>query len=118
MTGKKPFVWMLCVLATVAATTSASAATDGNAAAGAAKSKPCAACHGIDGDQTIDGQYPRIGGQYADYLLRAMQDYQNGRRDNAIMAGFVKELSTQDLADLAAFYAAQSGRLEDLSHLK
>ena len=96
----------------------ATARDDGNAAAGATKSKPCSACHGTDGDKTIDGQYPRIAGQYADYLLRSLLEYKNGRRDNAIMAGFVKELSDQDLADLAAFYAAQTGTLEDLSHLK
>ena len=101
-----------------ALSTTAAAATSGNAAAGAAKSRPCAACHGMDGDQTIDGQYPRLAGPYADYLLHALQQYKNGRRDNAIMAGFVKDLSTQDMADLAAFYAAQAGRLEDLSHLK
>lgn len=94
------------------------AAEKGNAAAGATKSKPCAACHGAEGDKTIDGQYPRLAGQYADYLLRSLHEYKNGHRDNAIMAGFVKELTAQDLADLAAFYAAQNGQLEDLSHLK
>ncbi len=96
----------------------AGAATKGNAAAGATRSKPCASCHGAGGDKTVDGQYPRLAGQYADYLLRALLEYQNGHRQNAIMAGFVKELTTQDLADLAAFYAAQKGQLEDLSHLK
>lgn len=102
----------------LSAASGAIAATKGNAASGAAKSKTCAACHGANGDITVDGQYPRIAGQYADYLVRALQEYKNGHRENAIMAGFVKELSTQDLADLAEFYAAQGGRLKDLSHIK
>ena len=118
MTGMKRFAKVLVAGLLVGAVSIATAAPKGNAAAGATKSKPCAACHGVDGDKTIDGQYPRIAGQYADYLLRSMEEYKNGRRDNAIMAGFVKDLSTQDLADLAAFYESKGGRLEDLSHLK
>ncbi len=108
----------LFAVALLGAVAIATAGTAGDPSAGATKSKPCASCHGPDGDKTLDGQYPRIAGQYADYLLRSMQEYRNGRRDNAIMAGFVKELSDQDLADLAAFYAAQKGQLGDLSHLK
>ncbi len=108
----------LCASLLAVFASAAPAAPKGDAAAGAIKSKPCAACHGADGDKTLDGQYPRIAGQYADYLVRSMQEYRNGRRDNAIMAGFVKELSDQDLADLASFYAQQDGQLEDLSHLK
>lgn len=118
MIRKKRVARLVGTLLLISGLSTATAGNDGNAAAGATKSKPCASCHGTDGDKTIDGQYPRIAGQYADYLLRSLQEYKNGRRDNAIMAGFVKELSTQDLADLAAFYAAQSGKLEDLSHLK
>lgn len=96
----------------------ANAAGKGDAKAGATKSKPCASCHGVDGNKPLDPQYPRLAGQYPDYLLRSMQEYRNGRRENAIMAGFVKDLTDQDLADLAAFYAGQKGELEDLSHLK
>jgi len=108
----------LFAVALLGAMSMAMGATQGDRSAGATKSRPCAACHGADGNKTIDGQYPRIAGQYADYLLRSMQEYKNGRRDNAIMAGFVKELNTQDLADLAAFYSTQKGQLVDLSHLK
>lgn len=109
---------VLCAVALLGAMSMAVGAPHGDPNAGATKSRPCASCHGADGNKTIDGQYPRIAGQYADYLLRSMQEYKNGRRDNAIMAGFVKELSHQDLADLAAFYSTQKGQLVDLSHLK
>ena len=90
----------------------------GNAADGKQKAAPCAACHGADGDKTIDGQYPRIAGQYADYLKRTLQDYRSGARKNAIMAGFATTLSDQDIDDLAAYFSAQPGALKDLSALK
>ena len=90
----------------------------GDVASGKQKSAPCQACHGPDGNTTTDGQYPRIAGQYADYLAKSMRDYKTGARKNAIMAGFASTLSDQDIEDLAAYYAAQQGDLTDLSHLK
>ena len=38
--------------------------------------------------------YPKLGGQYADYLAKALRDYKSGARKNAIMAGFAQALST------------------------
>lgn len=85
--------------------------------AGKAKSQTCQACHGTDGNGT-DPQYPRLAGQHADYLVKALKDYRSGSRANAIMAGFAGTLTDDDIANLAAFYAAQSGPLQDLSHHK
>ncbi len=90
----------------------------GDVEAGKQKSQTCQACHGADGNGTGDGQYPRIAGQYADYLLKALQDYKSGARNNAIMAGFAATLEKKDMEDLAAYYASQSGPLTDLSHLR
>lgn len=95
---------------------SATAFAKGSVEAGAGKSQVCQACHGTDGNGTGDGQYPRIAGQYADYLSKSLHDYRDGKRVNAIMAGFAGTLSDQDILDLAAFYAAQKGPLTDLSH--
>lgn len=110
----------ILAIALLAATTgiASAAAVNGDAEAGKQKSQPCAACHGQDGNTTIDGQYPRIAGQYADYLLKALRDYKSGARQNAVMKGFVDVLSEKDMADLAVFYAQQKGDLEDLGHLK
>jgi cytochrome c553 len=77
--------------------------------------KPCAACHGPDGNST-NAQYPRIAGQYHDYLARAMQEYKTGERKNAIMAGFVNTLSNADIDALARFYAEKQTKLDDLAH--
>jgi len=90
----------------------------GDIEAGKAKSQPCQACHGADGNGTGDGQYPRIAGQYASYLAKALRDYKSGARNNPIMAGFAGPLSEQDIQDLAAYFAAQTGPLRDLSHFK
>ena len=90
----------------------------GDVEAGKAKSVVCQACHGQDGNGTGDGQYPRIAGQYADYLAKALHDYKSGARANAIMKGFADTLSEDDIRNLSAFYASQTGPLDDLSHLK
>ena len=93
------------------------AAPAGDIERGKQKSQPCAACHGADGNKTLDGQYPRLAGQYAEYLVHTLKDYKSGARKNAIMAGFATTLSEQDIADLAAYFQSLDGSLEDLSHL-
>jgi len=81
-------------------------------AADAAKGKQkaaqvCAACHGPDGNKPSAPDQPVLAGQYEDYLVRALSDYKNGRRNNAIMKGFAGQLSKQDIEDLAAWFASQ-----------
>lgn len=105
------------VLATLLIASTSSFA-GGDADAGQAKSTVCQACHGADGNGSGDPQYPRIAGQYADYLAKALNDYKSGARPNPIMAGFAATLSKEDIENLAAFYAAQKSPLHDLSHLK
>ncbi|CAI08896.1 Cytochrome c, class IC [Aromatoleum aromaticum EbN1] len=80
----------------------------GDPAAGKEKSMVCAACHGPDGNSPSP-EFPRLGGQYEDYLYQALLDYKTGRRKNPIMAAQVENLSPADLGDLAAYFAAQTG---------
>ena len=68
----------------------------------------CAACHGPEGNSAT-ADFPRLAGQYADYLAKALRDYKTGARKNPIMAGFAGPLTAQEIENLAAFYAAQSG---------
>jgi cytochrome c553 len=85
----------------------APAAGAADVAAGATKAKEvCAACHGLDGNST-QPDYPKLGGQHADFLAKALRDYKSGQRKNAIMSGFAAGLSRQDIDNLAAYYAAQ-----------
>lgn len=76
-----------------------------------AAAQTCVACHGTDG-VGITPQYPTLAGQHPDYIERALTDYKNGGRKNAIMAGFASQLSAADIKALAAYYAAQRPGLE------
>jgi cytochrome c553 len=82
-------------------------------AKGAAKAKEvCAACHGMDGN-SADASFPRLAGQHADYLAKALRDYRSGERNNAIMKGFAATLSEKDkdIENLSAYFAAQPSAL-------
>lgn len=89
----------------------------GNIAAGQEKAKTCAACHGPTGNEPIDPTYPKLAGQYPEYIAKALHDYRSGARQNAVMAGFAGGLSDEDIDNLAAYFAAQKGDLRDLSDL-
>ncbi|MDH3590224.1 MAG: cytochrome c [Gammaproteobacteria bacterium] len=86
----------------------------GDSKAGEEKSATCAACHGAGGAVPISPQYPILAGQHEDYLAQALQQYQSGERKNMIMAGLVAALSEQDIADLAAYFAAQGSTLRTI----
>ena len=75
------------------------------------KLKVCATCHGETGAKPIDDN-PKLAGQHYDYLLRALTDYKSGVRRNPVMAGMVGNLTKQDLADLAAYFARQPSVLQ------
>ncbi len=89
----------------------------GDAAAGKEKSAPCIACHGADGNSPAPN-FPRLAGQHADYLVKALEDYKTGARKNAIMAGFAAGLSKKDREDLAAYFASQEGPLTVIESTK
>jgi cytochrome c553 len=81
----------------------------GDAAAGAQKAQEvCATCHGVDGN-SANPIYPRLAGQYPDYLVKALKDYKAGARKNPIMSGFVAGLSQRDMENLAAHFSQQRG---------
>ena len=79
----------------------------GDAAAGKNKVASCGACHGNDGNSLIPAN-PKLAGQGEKYLLKQLNDIQRGDREIALMVGQLDKLSEQDLADIAAFYAAQT----------
>jgi cytochrome c553 len=98
-------VTMIKILIIAAATALSAGVYAGDAAIGKEKAKACAACHGENGiSQAPD--FPKLAGQYNDYLVRALKDYQSGTRKNAIMAGQVANLKPSDIADLAAYYSS------------
>ncbi|GAB6197568.1 c-type cytochrome [Lysobacter xanthus] len=75
----------------------------------------CVECHGKDGAAPIDPSYPKLAGQYADYLASALEMYRDGRRENALMSAQAKGLKDQDIADLATYFASRPRVVHDLS---
>lgn len=93
----------------VAAYLAGPAITKGGTPVGSAPAKVgelCQACHGKDG-VGITGDYPNLAGQHVDYLERALLDYKQGRRKNAVMSTFMAQLSEADIKAIAVYYAQQ-----------
>jgi cytochrome c553 len=67
----------------------------------------CAACHGPGGKEP-QPTMPVLAGQFEDYLIKTLEDYRSGKRQQAIMQGQAQNLSDEDIANLAAYYASQS----------
>ncbi len=77
----------------------------------------CASCHGTNFDKPIDASYPKVSGQFADYLYVALKAYQvegNPRvgRSNAIMAGQVKQFKLSELKAIANYLGSLPGDLQ------
>lgn len=74
----------------------------------------CASCHGADAAKGLDGSYPVLAGQHANYLKHALISYQRGARglpasanvrNNAIMGAFATQMSKQDIDNVSAWLA-------------
>lgn len=96
------------LIACAAMVFAAASASASEPVAGREKSKPCAACHGPDGNSPSP-QFPKLAGQDYDYLVKALNDYKTGARKNPIMAPQAANLSKRDISDLAEFYSQQRG---------
>ena len=79
----------------------------GDAVAGQGKAAVCAACHGADGNSIVPN-WPKIAGQHTMYLERQLDLIKSGDRPVPEMTGIVMTLSGQDMADVAAYFSAQT----------
>ena len=77
----------------------------GNVTAGRQKALQCQTCHGLDGLSKMP-ESPNIAGSPEQYLARQLNAFRKGERKNEMMTVVVQQLSDQDVADLAAYYAA------------
>jgi cytochrome c553 len=98
MLNKKLIVSMMFVLLLSAGTVYAG----GDAERGAELAADCADCHGDDGKG--DGDIPSIAGMDAAEHAKALADFKSGAVESE-MADYVADLSEQDMADLAAYFA-------------
>jgi cytochrome c553 len=74
--------------------------------AGRKRAEVCARCHGPNG-QSVQPQYPMLAGQTARYTYLQLKDFKEGRRNDPHMEPVAKDLSRDDMFNLAAFFAAQ-----------
>jgi len=119
----------LCMAATVAAQEPAAATPEaagtsaiagaGSVEAGTTKAGVCTACHGPSGN-SVNPEWPNLAGQNAAYVREQLAMFKARKRNNPIMQPMVDPLSEQDMADLAAYFAAQtpSGLEADPSYWK
>ena len=94
------------MIAALVLTAQSNLAQAGDAAKGKEKSATCAACHGNTGISNAPNN-PNLAGQKEQYLIKSINDYKSGKRDDATMKAMVATLSDADISDLAAFYASQ-----------
>ena len=78
-------------------------------------SQVCAACHGADGNSPIPAN-PNLAAQHPEYTLKQLINFksQNGKpaeRANPVMSGMVANLSSDDMTNLAAYFANQKAKL-------
>ncbi len=83
----------------------------------------CASCHGENYNKPIDGSYPKIAGQYPDYLYSALKSYKvegNPKvgRSNAIMAAQVKQFSNKELKAMAQFLGSLPADVQTVAQSK
>ncbi len=106
---------MLLVLGVLATPVGSSAAEPsaaqeigaGNAQFGKQKvqSENCQECHGLNG-VGLAPSAPKLAGQYANYLVKQLQDFQSGARRHPVMTAMAESLSDDDRADIAAWFSS------------
>ena len=106
MLSKKLIIAMLLTLMLAAGGVQAG----GDAANGEALAGDCADCHGDDG--LGDEDIPAIAGMDAAKHAKALADFKSGARpdEDEMMIDSVADLSEQDMADLAAYFATLPGK--------
>jgi cytochrome c553 len=102
----KKAILRLCLAGAMAIVLAPTALAAGDASAGKAKTAACAGCHGASGASPAPN-FPHLAGLGEKYLAKQLLDMQSGQRTVPEMSGLLNDLSAQDLADIAAYFAAQ-----------
>jgi cytochrome c553 len=90
---------------TVLAMPVGAAKADGDVAAGRETARKCEVCHGLDGLAKIV-EAPNLAGQNEAYMIKQLNAFKSGERQNEMMAVIAPSLSDKEIADVAAYYAA------------
>lgn len=73
---------------------------------GRAKAQTCVACHGENGNSASPA-FPSLSGQPKQFIVSALFQFREGKRQNEIMSPMAAKLSNADMNDLAAYFSAQ-----------
>ena len=93
-------------------------AKEANAAVTALLQKgACFSCHGDGFAKPIDPSYPKVAGQYSDYVFRALQSYKTENnpligRSNGVMAGIAKQFKNDELQQLAKYIGSLDSEMQ------
>ncbi|PIG07699.1 cytochrome c553 [Comamonas sp. 26] len=93
-------------------------AKEGNAEVTALLQKgACFSCHGDGFAKPIDPSYPKVAGQYSDYVFRALQSYKTENnpligRSNGVMAGIAKQFKNDELQQLAKYIGSLDSEMQ------
>lgn len=69
----------------------------------------CAACHGADGNSGVPAN-PKLSQQHPQYLIKQLQEFKSGKRNNAVMKAFATALSEDDMRNIAFWLASKSAK--------
>jgi cytochrome c553 len=105
--------WVLAMMVSASLASTATLAQDtplkGDPVHGKARSYTCLGCHGVDGYKNAYPNYsvPKLEGQNPEYLVAALHGYKSGDRSHITMHSQAQDLSDQDIADIAAYFAGK-----------
>ncbi|KQP02861.1 cytochrome c [Pseudorhodoferax sp. Leaf265] len=66
----------------------------------------CAACHGADGNSAIAAN-PKLAHQHPEYLVKQLQEFKDGKRNDPVMKGFASALSDEEMRNIAYWLTSQ-----------
>lgn len=69
----------------------------------------CAACHGADGNSGTPVN-PKLAQQHPEYLVKQLQEFKSGKRNNAVMKGFASALSDEEMRNISYWAAAKKAK--------
>jgi cytochrome c553 len=96
-------------LAAVSFAAQAQAAKPDTAKGAAAYGQVCVACHAADGNSSLAAN-PKLAQQHPEYLVKQLQEFKSGKRENAVMKGFAAALSDEEMRNISFWLAEQKAK--------
>ena len=69
----------------------------------------CAACHGADGNSAIAAN-PKLSQQHPEHLVKQLEEFKSGKRNDPVMKGFASALSEDDMKNIAYWVTSKAAK--------